>query len=77
MNETKEGKFTYEEREAVRVIRKSVQRGRIHVAEAIFEVLSKETIGRVLVCAKNELSNNLMAVQALQAATARLMEEMK
>ena len=75
--ETKEGTLTYEEREAVRVIRKATQRGRVHVLEAVFADLSKETIGSVLLAAKAELNNNLKAVQALQAATARLMEEMK
>lgn len=71
------GKFTYEEREAVRVIRKAAQRGRVHVVEAVFADLSTETIGSVLLAAKDELNNNLKAVQALQATTARLMEQLK
>lgn len=70
-------KLTYEEREAVQVLRKSVQRGRTQVLQAVFADLSKETIGSVLLSAKTELNNNLKAVQALQAATAKLMEELK
>lgn len=68
-------KLTYEEREAVRVLRKSVQRGRASVLEGVFADLSKETVGRVLIYAKKELENNLLAVRALQAATAMLMEQ--
>ena len=70
-------KLTYEEREAVRVLRQSTRRGRTHVIGAVFADLSKETIGDVLVAAKVELNNNLKAVQALQAATTKLMEELK
>jgi len=68
-------KLTYEEREAVRVLRKSVQRGRASILEGVFADLSKETVGRVLIYAKKELENNLLAVRALQAATAMLMEQ--
>ncbi len=67
--------LTYEERQAVEVLRKSISRGRLRVLDAIYRDLSKATIGRALVAAKDELQFNLQAVQALQAATARLMEK--
>ena len=67
--------LTYEERQAVEVLRKSISRGRLHVLDAIYRDLSKATIGRALVAAKDELNFNLQAVQALQAATAKLLEK--
>jgi hypothetical protein len=47
----------------------------LHVLDAIYRDLSKATIGRALVAAKDELNFNLQAVQALQAATAKLLEK--
>jgi hypothetical protein len=67
--------LTYEERQAVEVLRESISRGRLHVLDAIYRDLSKATIGRALVAAKDELNFNLKAVQALQAATAKLLEK--
>jgi len=74
VTDTKPLSLTYEERQAVEVLRKSISRGRLQVLDAIYRDLSKATIGHALVAAKNELNFNLQAVQALQAATARLLE---
>lgn len=72
--ETKPLSLIYAERQAVEVLRKSISRGRLQVLEAIYRDLSKATIGRALIAAKAELNFNMQAVQALQAATARLLE---
>lgn len=74
MTDTKPPSLTYEERQAVEVLRKSISRGRLQVLDAIYRDLSKATIGHALIAAKTELNFNLQAVQALQAATARLLE---
>lgn len=67
--------FTYEELNAVNILRKSISRGRLHVLDAIYRDLSKETIGNALVAAKEELNFNLQAVRALQAAAVKLLEK--
>lgn len=66
--------LTYDEQQAVKVLRHSISRGRLHVLDALYRDLSKETIGYALLTAKKDLEFNLRAVQALQAATAKLLE---
>lgn len=66
--------LTYDELQAVKVLRHSISRGRLHVLDALYRDLSKETIGYALLTAKKDLEFNMRAVQALQAATAKLLE---
>lgn len=66
--------LTYDEQQAVKVLRHSISRGRLHVLDALYRDLSKETIGYALLTAKKDLEFNMRAVQALQAATAKLLE---
>lgn len=70
-------KVTYEERQALITLRKSIARGRAHLLEELFTDISKNTIGNALIAAKTELNNNLMAVRVLQTAAQKLMEDMK
>lgn len=72
--EPKRETLTYDEQQAVKVLRHSISRGRLHVLEVLYRDLSKETIGYALLAAKKDLEFNLRAVQALQAATAKLLE---
>jgi hypothetical protein len=67
--------LSYEERNAVDVLRKSIAKGRLHVLDYIYRDLSRETVGHALIAAKDELNFNLQAVQALQAATAKLLSD--
>jgi hypothetical protein len=66
--------LTYDELQAVKVLRHSISRGRLRVLDALYRDLSKETIGYALLTAKKDLEFNLRAVQALQAATTKLLE---
>ena len=71
---TKPASLLYQEREAILTLRKAIANGRVHVLDALYKDLSKDTIYRGLIAAKAELNFNLEAVRALQQATLHLIK---
>ena len=65
--------FTYEERQALAVLRKSM-RTKPQVAAALIEGMSRETAVSVLQQAQTELADLLKVTQALSAAAQTLID---
>lgn len=68
---TQDLKLTYEERNALAVIRKALQR-KPGLAAALLEGMSKEAASRVLSQGQKELTDMLAVTRAFSAAAAKL-----